>query len=708
MANDGCSATCTVEEGFTCSGAECMAECGDGQVRGEETCDDANTEPEDGCDAACNMEAGWACGDEPSDCSLTCGNGVLDASEACDAADIVANDGCSPSCQVDSGYVCTGSPSVCAQTCGNSELDTGEGCDDGNLVANDGCSSSCAIEAGWNCGVDGAVCGPVCGDGQLDGGETCDDGGTANSDGCSSTCSIENEWSCAGQPSMCVAICGNGELDAGEDCDDGNSVDGDGCAACEVQQGWECGSEPSACEEVLAPVIVAFTTSVNSVPGGGGEVLLAWSVNGADQLRIDADGMNDLGVVTGNLLELNVTADVTLTLVAENAGGSSQQSVSVQVNSIGEVAWTKQFGTAGSDSAADVAVAADGSIYVVGSTDGDFGEDNAGLSDAFLAKFDPDGTDPVWVELLGSTHSESALTVSLDADGNIYMVGSTSGALQTGSTNNGTNNCYYAKYNSGGAFQWVYQYVASNCRGAVGGDALYIANIGASGYTLTKFTLAGAFSWTRTVDFSQSEKLADLVADAAGAYGVGNNQGGMGGGPAVAFGFSSAGDLLFDTEWSGTADINVTGAALANSTLYMSVNAFGGQSIYATTGGLTDAAVAFFDTSTGVRSSSGLQFGTAGNDGTYAAAVDARGSLLVVGGTDGSLVQGQSGRYFVAKRGSTSAAPWTAQFGPSENDGGLRGVAACPNGMVAVVGSTQAELDANPPGGNDGFLMVFK
>jgi MYXO-CTERM domain-containing protein len=107
-ASDGCSATCTVEDGFDCERAPRGTEgerslnsvcraivCGDGSVDGAESCDDTNTAPGDGCDATCTAEegfscptpgqaciavpAGWTCnpafyGDQECDC----GCGVLD------------------------------------------------------------------------------------------------------------------------------------------------------------------------------------------------------------------------------------------------------------------------------------------------------------------------------------------------------------------------------------------------------------------------------------------------------------------------------------------------------------------------------------------------------------------------------------------------------------------------------------------------------
>lgn len=72
-AGDGCSATCTIESGYTCAGtpSACSTICGDGLIRGSETCDDGGTGPGDGCSGTCTSEAGWNCGGEPTVC--TCG-----------------------------------------------------------------------------------------------------------------------------------------------------------------------------------------------------------------------------------------------------------------------------------------------------------------------------------------------------------------------------------------------------------------------------------------------------------------------------------------------------------------------------------------------------------------------------------------------------------------------------------------------------------
>ena len=71
--NDGCSSTCTLEDGFTCTDDPafsstnpthlaldiCVSTCGDGKRKGSEGCDDGNLVKGDGCDENCLVETNW-------------------------------------------------------------------------------------------------------------------------------------------------------------------------------------------------------------------------------------------------------------------------------------------------------------------------------------------------------------------------------------------------------------------------------------------------------------------------------------------------------------------------------------------------------------------------------------------------------------------------------------------------------------------------
>jgi fibro-slime domain-containing protein len=199
MSGDGCSATCQIEQNFQCGGIPSVCTstivCGDGKIEGTETCDDGNTKSLDGCSSACQLESGWACPFIGAPCvAAKCGDGVVAGTEQCDDGNPTAGDGCT-NCKVDAGHACSPAPvaSVCHTTsCGDKVTEGFEQCDDGNKIPYDGCSPTCTKETTCS----GGTCTKVCGDGLVFPGEGCDDGNLVDGDGCSSTCQIEKGWSC--------------------------------------------------------------------------------------------------------------------------------------------------------------------------------------------------------------------------------------------------------------------------------------------------------------------------------------------------------------------------------------------------------------------------------------------------------------------------------------------------------------------------------
>jgi cysteine-rich repeat protein len=253
----------------------CNAECGDGLVHPEESCDDGNGASGDGCSDFCLEEFGYTCTGEPSVCTPNCGNGAIDIGEACDDGDTASGDGCSDLCTVENGYTCTGEPSACEPSCGNGNIQPGEGevCDDDNGVGGDGCSATCQVEPGYVCTGNPSVCTFVCGNGAFDPGETCDDGNATGGDGCSALCQIESGFLCSGLPSLCAPICGDGLLRSIEGCDDGNLTSGDGCSSlCQIETGFGCGGTPSSCSAICGDGFIRGNETcddANTISGDG-------------------------------------------------------------------------------------------------------------------------------------------------------------------------------------------------------------------------------------------------------------------------------------------------------------------------------------------------------------------------------------------------------------------------------------------------------
>ncbi|MBX5482374.1 MAG: DUF4215 domain-containing protein [Myxococcaceae bacterium] len=302
-----CGHACATDQ--VCAEGVCVAACGNGVVdaKAGEDCDDGNADPGDGCSAACTAEPGFTCSGTPSHCRTTCGDGVIAGAEQCDDGDVDFNDGCNSDCEVEPGYACSGTPSVCAPVCGDGKLKGQEGCDDGNLRSGDGCDATCQPEPGWLCNGIPTVCESFCSDGLIVGDETCDDGNAANFDGCSSSCTVEDGYTCAGEPSKCVTGCGDGVIAGAEQCDDGNTFAGDGCnPICVVEDGFTCTGQPSTCITTCGDGIRAGTEACDDANATSGDGCSAscliepgYSCTGSPSMCVA--GCGD-GVVVGNEL----------------------------------------------------------------------------------------------------------------------------------------------------------------------------------------------------------------------------------------------------------------------------------------------------------------------------------------------------------------------------------------------------------------------
>ncbi len=120
--------------------------CADGRVAGDEECDDGGIEAGDGCSATCTVEDGFDCEGDPSACDEICGDGLIVGDEGCDDGNTDAGDGCSDACTVEDGWACDDEPSLCDEVCGDGLIVGDEGCDDGNTEAADGCSEDRKID----------------------------------------------------------------------------------------------------------------------------------------------------------------------------------------------------------------------------------------------------------------------------------------------------------------------------------------------------------------------------------------------------------------------------------------------------------------------------------------------------------------------------------------------------------------------------------
>ncbi len=123
----------------------------------------------------------------------------------------------------------------------------------------------------------------------------------------------------------------------------------------------------------------------------------------------------------------------------------------------GNIYWTRQFGTERADHAWAVGADGAGGVYVAGTTTGVFvGQRRSGEQDAFLRKYDVMG-DALWTRQFGAKDKTDVDALSIDVSGNVYVAGDAVGALPE-QPSIGSTDVYVAVYGMDGGQRWSYQF----------------------------------------------------------------------------------------------------------------------------------------------------------------------------------------------------------------------------------------------------------
>lgn len=260
----------------------------------------------------------------------------------------------------------------------------------------------------------------------------------------------------------------------------------------------------------------------------------------------NADSLNeDTGYAITHDSDGNVfvTGQFSGTVDFDDTGGTDNRSSLGQIdtfitkyNADGSYGWTRAFGGALYDRGMGIATDSSGNVYAAGSfygtvdfdaTGGVDSRTSAGLDDAFVVKYNADGSYG-WVHKFGSTGGDSAEDVAVDGSGNVLVSGGFNGTVDfdyTGGTDNHTSNdddVFITKHNADGSYGWArtfgaadYEWVYSM---AVGSDgAAYVAGYyaetvdfddtgGTDNHTsngsydmfVTRYDTDGSYGWTRT------------------------------------------------------------------------------------------------------------------------------------------------------------------------------------------------------------------
>lgn len=354
-----------------------------------------------------------------------------------------------------------------------------------------------------------------------------------------------------------------------------------------------------------------------------------------------------------------LVAGVTAGALDGNTNAGAGDMFLMKFNGAGTWQWSRQRGTPTADFATAVTIDSTGNAYVTGFTDGNLdGNTNAGKSDMYVMKFNSAGVHQ-WTRVRGSAHTSHANAIALDASENVYVCGNTAGSL-VGNSNQGSVDVYVMKFDHAGVWQWTLQkggaatdyaravtvdanggvYVAGSTDGTIGSGQ----NSGSFDMYVMKCDTQKVWWWTTQRGSSGRDHARALVEHNGALYVAGSTDGSLDGfANAGSFDiflmkFGTAGGSWIWTRQRGTAadDSASSVAKHSDGSLYVAGGTAGGLDGNANVGASYDMFMMKFDTAGTWHWT--LQRGcvTASYVNARALAVDVAGSVYVAGSTDGN------------------------------------------------------------------------
>ena len=318
--------------------------------------------------------------------------------------------------------------------------------------------------------------------------------------------------------------------------------------------------------------------------------------------------------------------------------------------------WIRQFGAGNSSEIAHaVSVGADGLIAVAGRTTGALpGQTSAGSEDAFVRVYDPAGN-VRWTRQFGSPSGDISRGVAIDGSGHIVVAGQTNVALP-GQTSAGLTDAFVRAYDAVGNELWTRQFgssVSDSCTSvSVDGDGTVVVagrtngvlpsqtSAGFDDAFVRAYDAVGSLLWTRQFGSSRNDSATAVSVNASGnivvaGYTLSSLPGQTGAGNTDAF--VRTYDILGNELWtrqfgSSSGDIAYAVSVDASGTILVAGQTNGtlpGQ----TTTGSADAFVRTYDALGAPLAT--RQFGTTADDIAYAVSRDGSGAVVVAGATDG-------------------------------------------------------------------------
>ncbi|MDE2266564.1 MAG: hypothetical protein KGL29_11740 [Alphaproteobacteria bacterium] len=370
--------------------------------------------------------------------------------------------------------------------------------------------------------------------------------------------------------------------------------------------------------------------------------------------------------------------------------------------------------TTGTTTAQSTVVDASGNVYVVGNATGNFGNQlNQGSQDVYLTKYDSAGN-LQWTQLLGSGGSASAYSLAVNPKGGVVVAGSTTADLSTTSVANGNTDSFVASYDASGNQTWTTQiqtlnqnqaasvsvdasgnvYIGGQTTGPIGagqtsagGSDAYLAQLNSSGKVISEqqFGTTGSDTVAATAVTSSGDLVVASVQN--GEAILSKYTGG-----AITSTPAWQVDLGALQNGGSISGLTVSGNQIyvAGSTQNTALNAGGAATIANASSGGSDAFV-FNATDNGASATPNYvsYVGTSGQDTAGAVTVGPDGTVYLAGTTTGTFagqIRNATGtnNMFVTAMASNGSIDWTRQYGGADGQSTGQGVAIDPTGSSVL------------------------
>ena len=339
----------------------------------------------------------------------------------------------------------------------------------------------------------------------------------------------------------------------------------------------------------------------------------------------------------------------------------------------GALLWWRVTGSADVDETYAVATASDGDVFAVGVYSKPITVNGttypcAGVDDAFVMKVAPSGTIR-WFKTISTSSSDQAVSVAVDSQGGVYVVGRISSPFDFGGgplTPSGNTDVFWAHYDASGAYLGA-QLIGGNSEDSVTSVRTDVSgNVLVSGWFDSTTLQVGGIALSNTGSFTHQSFVAKL---------------------------NSRGTTLWAKSFGGPYDDQISGVTTDGSGNVFVTGEFKG-SIDLGKGTLSTTVVTESDAYVAKLSGSGvtewaIRAGGTGHDRGLAVATDRIGNLYATGSYNSQISFGggtlSNGGTYVVKLSSDGTQQW-AEAGTRQDTLTIRALTVDPFDQAVIVG----------------------